>query len=82
MLVLGASPDKGGPGPIVTALSRHLGSLPVPPAVVPGALPKERLGQVWQRRLKERNRMHPFATGGIRTGAAGKGKSRLMSCGT
>ena len=24
MLVLGASPDKGGPGPIVTALSRHL----------------------------------------------------------
>ncbi|MXX88632.1 MAG: universal stress protein [Boseongicola sp. SB0677_bin_26] len=47
MLVLGASPDKGGPGPIVTALSRRLGSLPVPLAVVPGALSKEQLGQVW-----------------------------------
>ncbi len=46
MLVLGASPDKGGPGPIVTALSRRLGSLPVPLAVVPGALSKEQLGQV------------------------------------
>lgn len=47
MLVLGASPDKGGPGPIVTALSRRLGSLPVPLTVVPGALSKERLGRVW-----------------------------------
>ncbi|MDE0344674.1 MAG: universal stress protein [Boseongicola sp.] len=47
LLVLGASPDKGGPGPIVTALSRRLGSLPVPLAIVPGALSKEQLGQIW-----------------------------------
>ncbi|MYA89444.1 MAG: universal stress protein [Boseongicola sp. SB0662_bin_57] len=47
MLVLGASPDNGGPGPIVTALSRRLGSLPVPLAIVPGELSKEQLSQIW-----------------------------------
>ncbi|MDE0521686.1 MAG: universal stress protein [Boseongicola sp.] len=47
LLVLGASADKGGPGPIVTALSRRLGSLPVPLAIVPGELSREELSQIW-----------------------------------
>ncbi|MEO1537089.1 MAG: universal stress protein [Pseudomonadota bacterium] len=46
VLVLGASPEKGGPGPIVTALSRNFGSLPVPLTIVPGELSKERLEAV------------------------------------
>ena len=44
VLVLGASGDrKQGPGPLVTALSRSAGSLPVPITIVPGDLSKERL---------------------------------------
>lgn len=43
ILVLGASAEKGGPGPIVTALSRNFGSLPVPLTIVPGELSKEQL---------------------------------------
>lgn len=43
VLVLGASAEKGGPGPIVTALSRSFGSLPVPLTIVPGELSKEKL---------------------------------------
>ncbi len=43
VLVLGASAEKGGPGPIVQALSRSFGSLPVPLTIVPGELSKERL---------------------------------------
>ncbi len=43
VLVLGASAEKGGPGPIVTALSRSFGSLPVPLTIVPGELSKDRL---------------------------------------
>ena len=43
ILVLGASTDKKGPGPIVTQLSKNAGSLPVPITVVPGDLSKERL---------------------------------------
>ena len=47
LFALGTSPDKGGgPGSFVTALSRRLGSLPVPLAIVPGWLSKERLGQL------------------------------------
>lgn len=46
VLVLGASAEKGGPGPIVTALSRNFGSLPVPLTIVPGELSKERLEAV------------------------------------
>ena len=46
VLVLGASAEKGGPGPIVTALSRSFGSLPVPLTIVPGELSKERLEAV------------------------------------
>ena len=36
ILVLGASTDKKGPGPIVTQLSKNAGSLPIPITVVPG----------------------------------------------
>ena len=42
VLVLGASTDKKGPGPIVTQLSKNAGSLPIPITVVPGDLSKER----------------------------------------
>jgi nucleotide-binding universal stress UspA family protein len=43
VLVLGAGSEKGGPGPLVTQLSRASGSLPVPITIVPGELSKERL---------------------------------------
>ena len=43
ILVLGASTDKKGPGPIVTQLSKNAGSLPIPITVVPGDLSKEKL---------------------------------------
>ena len=43
ILVLGASTDKKGPGPIVTQLSKNAGSLPIPITVVPGDLSKESL---------------------------------------
>ena len=46
VLVLGASAEKGGPGPIVTALSRRFGSLPVPLTIVPGELSKDGLDAV------------------------------------
>ncbi len=43
ILVLGAGTDKSGPGPIVTAMSRNAGNLPVPITIVPGNMSKERL---------------------------------------
>jgi nucleotide-binding universal stress UspA family protein len=43
VLVLGASADKKGPGPLVTQMSRSAGTLPIPITVVPGDLSKERL---------------------------------------
>ncbi len=43
ILVLGAGSDKGGPGPIISALSKSAGTLPIPITIVPGELPKERL---------------------------------------
>jgi nucleotide-binding universal stress UspA family protein len=43
VLVLGAGVDKKGPGPLVTALTRQSGSLPIPITVVPGTMSKERL---------------------------------------
>ena len=46
ILVLGASTDKKGPGPIVTQLSKNAGSLPIPITVVPGDLSKERLEEI------------------------------------
>ncbi|MEL6688721.1 MAG: universal stress protein [Pseudomonadota bacterium] len=43
VLVLGAGTDKGGPGPLVTQLSRTSGSLEIPITIVPGDLSIERL---------------------------------------
>ncbi|MDU8944566.1 universal stress protein [Ovoidimarina sediminis] len=46
VLVLGAGIDKKGPGPLVSALARSSGTLPVPITIVPGELSKERLEAV------------------------------------
>ena len=43
VLVLGANHEKNGPGPLVTALTRSAGTLPVPMTIVPGDMSKERL---------------------------------------
>ncbi len=43
MLVLGAGSDGGSPGPLVTAMSRNSGALPVPLTIVPGSLTRDRL---------------------------------------
>ncbi|MFN3209988.1 MAG: universal stress protein [Roseovarius sp.] len=43
VLVLGASADKKGPGPLVSQLSKSSGGLPIPITIVPGDLSKERL---------------------------------------
>ncbi len=43
VLVLGAGTEKGGPGPLVTQLTRNSGSLPIPVTIVPGDMSKERL---------------------------------------
>lgn len=43
VLVLGASVDGKGPGPLVTHLTRNSGSLPIPFTIVPGDMSKERL---------------------------------------
>ena len=43
VLVLGASGESKGPGPLVTHLSRSAGSLPIPITVVPGDLSQDRL---------------------------------------
>ncbi len=43
VLVLGASTEKSGPGPLVTQLSRSSGGLPVPITIVPGGMTKEQL---------------------------------------
>ena len=46
VLVLGAGTDKGGPGPLVTQLSRNAGSLPIPMTIVPGNLSSEKLAEI------------------------------------
>ncbi|SEW28006.1 Nucleotide-binding universal stress protein, UspA family [Cognatiyoonia koreensis] len=43
VLVLGASTDGKGPGPLVTQLTRQAGNLPIPVTIVPGDMSKERL---------------------------------------
>jgi nucleotide-binding universal stress UspA family protein len=43
VLVLGASTDNKGPGPIITQLMKNAGSLPIPITIVPGDLSKEKL---------------------------------------
>ena len=46
ILVLGAATEKHGPGPLVTAMSRNSGSLPIPITIVPGDISKERLEKI------------------------------------
>ncbi len=46
ILVLGAASDSKGPGPLVAALTRQAGVLPVPITIVPGDLSKERLEEI------------------------------------
>lgn len=46
VLVLGAGSEKGGPGPLVTHMSRNAGSLPIPLTIVPGELSKEQLAAI------------------------------------
>jgi nucleotide-binding universal stress UspA family protein len=46
VLVLGAGSGKGGPGPLVTALTKQAGQLPVPITIVPVELSKEQLEQI------------------------------------
>ena len=46
VLVLGAGTEKHGPGPLVTAMSRTSGSLPIPITIVPGDMSKERLERI------------------------------------
>ncbi|MFO6464767.1 universal stress protein [Jannaschia sp. KMU-145] len=43
VLVLGAAVEGKGPGPLVTALTKSAGALPVPMTIVPGNLTKEQL---------------------------------------
>jgi len=45
VLVLGAG-TEGGPGPLVSHLSRSSGTLPIPITIVPGSLSQERLEAV------------------------------------
>jgi nucleotide-binding universal stress UspA family protein len=46
VLVLGASHEKSGPGPLVTQLSKNSGNLPIPITIVPGDMSKERLEEI------------------------------------
>ena len=46
ILVLGASGEKAGPGPLVTQMTRSAGDLPIPVTIVPGEMSKERLEEI------------------------------------
>lgn len=46
VLVLGAASEKSGPGPLVSAMLRNAGSLPIPVTIVPGEMSKEQLEAV------------------------------------
>ena len=46
VIVLGAATDNQGPGPLVTQLTRVIGTLPIPITIVPGDMSKERLEQI------------------------------------
>ena len=46
VLVLGAGIEKGGPGPLVTHMTRQAGNLPIPVTIVPGSMSKERLEDI------------------------------------
>ena len=46
VLVLGASSENSGPGPLVAQLTKSAGALPVPVTIVPGDMSKERLEHI------------------------------------
>jgi len=46
VLVLGAGTEKNGPGPLVTAMMKQAGFLPIPMTLVPGEMSKDRLESV------------------------------------
>ncbi|WP_417249584.1 universal stress protein [Celeribacter sp.] len=46
VLVLGAGTGKAGPGPLVAAMTKQAGSLPIPMTIVPGDMSKERLEEI------------------------------------
>ncbi|WP_226554010.1 universal stress protein [Celeribacter naphthalenivorans] len=46
VLVLGAGTEKSGPGPLVSAMTKQAGFLPIPMTLVPGEMSKERLEAV------------------------------------
>ncbi|GAA3863266.1 universal stress protein [Celeribacter arenosi] len=46
VLVLGAGTEKTGPGPLVAAMTKQAGFLPIPITIVPGDMSKERLEAV------------------------------------
>ena len=46
VLVLGAGTGSGGPGPLVSQLTKSAGTLPIPLTIVPGDLSKERIAAI------------------------------------
>lgn len=46
VLVLGAGTEKSGPGPLISAMTKQAGFLPIPMTLVPGEMSKERLEAV------------------------------------
>lgn len=46
VLVLGAGTEKNGPGPLIAAMTKQAGFLPIPMTLVPGELSKDRLEAV------------------------------------
>lgn len=46
VLVLAASTDTAGPGPLVTRMLREMATLPCPITIVPGDISRERLEQI------------------------------------
>ena len=46
IVVLAASTDSSGPGPLVTRLMREMPTLPCPITIVPGDISRERLDQI------------------------------------
>ena len=46
IVVLAASADSSGPGPLVTRLMREVATLPCPITIVPGDISRERLEKI------------------------------------
>jgi len=46
VIVLAASVESTGPGPLITRLMREMATLPCPITIVPGDISRERLEQI------------------------------------